>query len=124
LGTRNRKKRDELAELLTGLPLEVKTLDDFPDAPEVVEDGATFAENARKKARDLATTLDAWVLGEDSGLVVDALGGRPREYHRTFGELGPLVKRYLSHRARALEAMRLQLTRIVMSGEMAPHGRE
>src|SRR5262249_42607765 len=47
------------------------------DAPEVVEDGTTFEENARKKAVELARHLKHWVLGEDSGLVVPALNGRP-----------------------------------------------
>lgn len=80
LGTRNPKKAAELRELLAGLPLEIKTLADFPDAPDVEEDGATFAENASKKAREQARALGAWVLGEDSGLVVDALDGRPGVY--------------------------------------------
>lgn len=77
LGTRNRKKKQELADLLAGLRLELKSLDQFPDAPEVIEDGATFADNARKKASELAAALETWVLGEDSGLAVDALDGRP-----------------------------------------------
>jgi XTP/dITP diphosphohydrolase len=77
LGTRNTKKRQELAEILADLPLELRDLTAYPDAPEVVEDGATFEENARKKARDLARALGQWVLGEDSGLVVPVLKGRP-----------------------------------------------
>lgn len=193
LGTRNRKKAEELEALLGGLPLVLKTLADYPAAPEVEEDGTTFADNARKKARELAVALGTWVLGEDSGLVVDALNGRPgvysaryagpdatdeannrklldglqnipfakrtahyvcsvavadstgkirvetegrvngiitnephgahgfgydplfwiREYHRTFGQLGPRVKRHLSHRARALERLRPQLTTLL-----------
>lgn len=80
LGTRNRKKAGELRELLAELPLEIKTLADYPNAPEVEEDGETFAENARKKAREQAVALETWVLGEDSGLVVDALEGRPGVY--------------------------------------------
>ena len=48
-----------------------------PDLPEVVEDGATFAENARKKARETALHTKAWVLADDSGLEVDALRGAP-----------------------------------------------
>ena len=52
--------------------MELRDLTHCPDAPEVVEDGATFEENARKKAVELATHLHEWVLGEDSGLVVPA----------------------------------------------------
>jgi XTP/dITP diphosphohydrolase len=186
LGTRNRKKRQEIVEILGDLPLELQDLTQWPEAPEVVEDGDTFEANACKKATELARVLHHWVLGEDSGLVVPALEGRPGvysaryagrqgddeanndrllselaplpdeqraayyvctaaladpqgevqavvegrchgvivrarrgtggfgydplflipEYHRTFGELSPLVKHALSHRARALAQLR------------------
>ena len=56
--------------------LDVRSVDDF-DAPEVVEDADSFAGNARKKAGELARALSAWVLADDSGLAVDALGVRP-----------------------------------------------
>src|SRR5262245_5272958 len=77
VGTRNRKKREEILEILADLPLELRDLTRYPDAPEVVEDGATFEDNARKKATELARHFHEWVLGEDSGLVVPALKGRP-----------------------------------------------
>lgn len=80
VGTRNPKKRQELLEILDGLPIELRDLRAYPNAPEVVEDGTTFAENACKKARELAQHLREWVLGEDSGLVVPALDGRPGVY--------------------------------------------
>src|SRR5262249_50830092 len=80
VGTRNRKKREEILEILGDLGLDLRDLTSWPDAPEVVEDGATFADNARKKAVELARHLGQWVLGEDSGLVVPALGGRPGVY--------------------------------------------
>ncbi len=54
-----------------------KSLADFPGAGEVKEDGATFAENARKKASGYARATGLWTLADDSGLVVDALGGVP-----------------------------------------------
>jgi XTP/dITP diphosphohydrolase len=77
VGTRNPKKREEIREILDGLGLEVHDLTVYPVAPEVVEDGKTFEANARKKASELAMALNSWVLGEDSGLVVPALQGRP-----------------------------------------------
>lgn len=80
LGTGNRKKGGELVELLAPLGLELVTLADCPTAISVVEDGDSFAANARKKAVDQARHLHEWVLGEDSGLVVDALGGAPGIY--------------------------------------------
>lgn len=190
LGTHNQKKGAELLDLLSPFGLAVQTLADFPGAIEVVEDGQTFADNARLKAQQQAAHLGQWVLADDSGIEVDALGGAPgvvsarfavlegeadqpddeannrlllkkldglppekrgagyychvtladpagevraestgrcrgriltrhrgtggfgfdplfevREYHRTFGELGPEVKRTLSHRGRALRGI-------------------
>jgi XTP/dITP diphosphohydrolase len=185
LGTRNRKKGAELAELLVPWSIEIVTLDDLPDAIDVLEDGDTFAANAALKATKQALHLNRWVLADDSGLAVDALSGEPGvysarfagpnatdednnrkllqrlgntplekrtahyvchvtlsdpqgtiraeshaechgrvrfkpagtngfgydplfeviDYHRTFGELGPHVKRAISHRARAMRAI-------------------
>jgi XTP/dITP diphosphohydrolase len=189
IGTHNRKKGLELAELLAPWGFRVITLSDVPGAIEVVEDGDSFAANAALKAVQQAKHLGKWVLADDSGLTVDALGGAPGiysarfagpdatdednnrhlldelgdlplerrtahyvchvtvadptgavraeshdicrgrirfaasgtngfgydpyfelvEYHRTFGELGPTVKRMLSHRSRALRAILPQL---------------
>jgi XTP/dITP diphosphohydrolase len=206
LGTRNRKKGRELAELIAPswetnphlARLSVRTLDDFPEAPEVVEDAPTFAGNARKKASETAQAIGRWVLADDSGLTVDALNGAPGvlsaryagehgddeannrkvldalanvpderrgaafvctlaladptgairveteaacrgriihtplgrngfgydplflipEYHRTFGELSPLVKHQLSHRARAFARLRPAIERLIVTGEL------
>jgi XTP/dITP diphosphohydrolase len=196
IGTRNRKKGLELVDLLAPLGFECKTLADYPTAIDVQETGPTFAENARLKACEQAKKLAQWVLGEDSGLAVDALGGAPGvysarfsgagatdesnnrllveklgslplenrtahyvchavladsrgnvraestgechgrirfepagtggfgydpyfelvEYHRTFGELGPIVKSVLSHRARAIRALAVQMLQCVRDG--------
>ena len=185
IGTHNEKKGAELAKMLAPFGLSVATLAEFPNALEVVEDGDSFAANARLKATQQAKHLGAWVLADDSGIEVDALDGAPgifsarfageqatdeynnclllekldglppekrgaryychiavadpsgeiraesaatcggrirmeavgtngfgydplfevREYHRTFGELGPAVKRALSHRSRAMRAV-------------------
>lgn len=80
LGTRNSKKREEILEILGDLDLELTDLSKWPEAPEVIENGTTFEANARKKAVELAKALGHWVLGEDSGLVVPALNGRPGVY--------------------------------------------
>lgn len=185
VASRNEKKARELRDLLQSAGVTVRSVAEFTEATEVEEDGTTFAENAAKKASQVARQLGRWALGEDSGLEVDALGGAPGvysarysgpaatdesnnarliaeladvpddrrgaryvchvaiadptgairlrvertcrgrittqprgtngfgydpyflipEYHRTFGELSPLVKRQLSHRGRALSAL-------------------
>ncbi|MGA2064121.1 MAG: non-canonical purine NTP pyrophosphatase [Thermoguttaceae bacterium] len=200
LGTANRKKGRELAHLLATAGLELRTLADFPDPLGVVEDGETFAANSALKAAGQARHLGQWVLADDSGLEVDALGGRPGvlsarysgpaasdrannekllaelgdlpperrsarfvchmsladpsaairgqsngacsgrilssprgttgfgydplfeivEYHRSFGELSPRVKSYLSHRARAAVRLIPRLLELVDSGQWAP----
>lgn len=84
LGTGNRKKRLELERLLEGLPLRLATLADFPEAIEVEETGATFGENAALKAAQQARHLRQWVLAEDSGLSVEALGGAPGVWSARF----------------------------------------
>ncbi len=84
LGTHNRKKGRELFELLAPHGFELKTLADFPAAIEVVEDGQSFSENACLKASQQARHLGHWVVGEDSGIVVDALDGQPGIYSARF----------------------------------------
>lgn len=76
MATTNPGKVRELRALLGGEVL-WKSLADFPGVREVKEDGATFAENARKKACGYAEATGLWTLADDSGLVVDALGGAP-----------------------------------------------
>ena len=199
VASRNSAKLREIGDLLAIHGVSVVGIDNFPDVPEVVEDGNSFAENAAKKAREPALRLAEWVLGEDSGLQVNALGGAPGifsarysgpgatdetnnaklmqelasvpnerrtahyvcnvavadpaggirlqleaachgrismeargtngfgydpyflipEYHRTFGELSPVVKRHLSHRGRAFERLIPQLVRLLKNGPNA-----
>jgi XTP/dITP diphosphohydrolase len=76
-GTNNRKKGVELGEVFAPVGIEVKTLADVPGTIVVDETGNTFRENATLKAVEQARHLKLWVLGEDSGLAVDALRGAP-----------------------------------------------
>ena len=77
VATRNRKKLAELQALLAGLPVAILNLDQVGDVPEVIEDGATLEENAAKKASETARASGLHAMADDSGLFVDALGGRP-----------------------------------------------
>ena len=79
IATKNAHKAQEFAALLTPYQLEVKTLADFPPL-EIVEDGRTFEENARKKAQAAVAAFNLPVLADDSGLMIDALNGEPGVY--------------------------------------------
>lgn len=84
LGTHNRRKASELLDLLAPAPWKLQLLSDFPTALTVEETGDTFAANATLKATVQARHLGVWVLGEDSGLCVDALAGAPGVYSARF----------------------------------------
>ncbi|MCE9525893.1 MAG: hypothetical protein K8R36_07550 [Planctomycetales bacterium] len=88
LGTRNRKKVEELIPLLEPHCFRLKSLAEFPESVEVEETGDSFAANAALKATIQARQLNAWVLGEDSGLAVDALKGAPGVYSARFSGEG------------------------------------
>ena len=85
LGTKNKKKLRELAQLIAPAwdpnprlgRLDVRTLDAFGPTPDVEENAPDFAGNARKKAIETALAVGHWVLADDSGLTVDALDGAP-----------------------------------------------
>jgi XTP/dITP diphosphohydrolase len=77
LATRNKNKVHEIIEYLKSLTLVVRSLQDFPDAPQVREDGSTFEQNAVKKAVECASYTGLLTLADDSGLAVDALDGAP-----------------------------------------------
>lgn len=70
----NPHKVEELARMLAPVDLEVRQQ---PDGLEIEETGATYAENARLKAETVAALTGRWALADDSGVEVDALGGRP-----------------------------------------------
>ena len=80
LATRNQHKVEEIQALLADVSMTFLSLADFPDLPEVIEDGTTCQENAVKKARETAAGTGHWALADDTGLEVDALGGRPGVY--------------------------------------------
>ena len=80
LATGNRDKQREMKAFLQDLGLTIRTLDEFPAAPVVIEDGETCRSNAGKKAGEIARFTGLLTLADDTGLEVDALGGRPGVY--------------------------------------------
>jgi XTP/dITP diphosphohydrolase len=98
IATRNAHKVQEIRAIL-GVQFQFLTLDDFPNAPKIIEDAETFAENAAKKAVELARWISEnskfktqnskldYILADDSGLEVDALNGAPGVHSARFAAL-------------------------------------
>jgi XTP/dITP diphosphohydrolase len=107
VATNNAGKVRELAQLLSDLPLRLRLLSEFGDIPEAVESGATFAENAALKAIHYSARSGLLTLSDDSGLVVDALGGRP----------GVFSARYAGPQATYAERMERLLGELAATGD-------
>lgn len=88
LATGNKGKLREFRGLLEGVFGNIVSLNDLESPPEVTEDGETFRENALKKARAIAAYSGIPALADDSGLEVEALGGRPGVYSARYAGEG------------------------------------
>lgn len=77
IATTNMGKLEEFEHLLAGMPIRLRSLEEWPNFTDIDETGETFEANAILKARCWAARTELWTIGDDSGLVVDALGGRP-----------------------------------------------
>jgi len=88
IASKNKGKIAEIREMLAGLPLEILSLQDFPEAPDIEEDGESFFANALKKAQTVAAYTGLPVLADDSGLEVDALGGAPGIHSARYAGVG------------------------------------
>jgi len=84
LATRNRDKLREIQDVFKSLPVEILTMDAYPNAPEVIEDGATLEQNAIKKATEVHRATGLLSVADDTGLEVDYLNGRPGVYSSRF----------------------------------------
>ena len=91
LATRNAGKIAELAGPLSAFGVDLVGLDAFPEIGEIVEDGATFEENALIKARAVARATGLTAIADDSGLMVDALGGAPGVYSARYADDWELI---------------------------------
>ncbi len=88
VASRNKGKIAEIKELLADLPYKVTSLLDYPNLPDVVEDGKTYKENALKKAVEIAKRTGKLTMSDDSGLEVKALGNAPGIYSARFAGEG------------------------------------
>jgi XTP/dITP diphosphohydrolase len=88
VASRNKGKVAEIKELLAGLPFKVTSLLDYPQVPEIIEDGKTYRANAMKKARETARATGRMAMADDSGIEVKALGNAPGIYSARFAGEG------------------------------------
>ena len=117
LSSRNRHKARELEVLLPGWTVEPLDRDDYPP-----ESGETYYDNAAIKARFGREHADGWVLAEDSGLEVDALGGRPGVYSARYAPEGaPAIAKLLGELEGVEERRARYVSELVL---LAPDGRE
>lgn len=108
VATRNRKKLQEIKELLSECNLNVTSLFDYPDCPIIEEDGKTFEQNAIKKAATIALYTKKLTMGEDSGLEVKALGNKPGIYSSRYSGVGATDKKNNAKLLRALKGIPLK----------------
>jgi XTP/dITP diphosphohydrolase len=125
LATRNLDKGRELAALLGDLNIRIRTLADFSDAPEVVEDGATCEANAIKKAMEIARATGRAAVADDTGLEVDALGGRPGVYAARYAGEGATYEdncRKLLHELKGIPPERRTARFLTVAALALPEG--
>jgi XTP/dITP diphosphohydrolase len=106
IATRNSGKIHELRSLLNPLPLQLRSLAEFPLTTEVEETGTSFTENAVLKAKAYAEQTGLWALADDSGLEVEALNGAP----------GIFSSRYAGEEASDAERIEMLLAQLSSSG--------
>ena len=84
IATKNKGKLREMTEAFETLPFEVLSLEDFGELPDAIENGKTFAENAKIKAEYFMSKTNCACIADDSGLEVEALDGMPGVYSARF----------------------------------------
>ena len=87
IATKNQYKFREMRAAFKNLPFEIVSLEQFPELPDAIEDGKTFADNALIKAKFFGRLLKRACLADDSGLEVDALDGMPGVYSARYAVL-------------------------------------
>ncbi len=88
IATKNKKKIEEIRRITSDMNIKILTPDDFPEFPDVIEDGLSFSENAAKKSLAAAKYTGKASLSDDSGLEVYALGGKPGVFSARFAGEG------------------------------------
>ncbi|WP_240414412.1 XTP/dITP diphosphatase [Paenibacillus periandrae] len=123
VATSNEGKVKEFAAMFADEHIAIKSLRDFSGLPEIVEDGATFADNAYIKARTIALSLGVPVVADDSGLCVDVLNGEPGVYSARYAGEGATDEQNNSKLLQALLAQSVSASITAHSPEYLSHAR-
>lgn len=123
LATRNTHKTAEIRAMLGG-KYEVLDMGAFPECPVIEETGTTFLENARLKAEGVSRMVEGWVLSDDSGLEVDALGGSPGVWSSSYGGQEGDHARNNARLLREMHGIRERRARFCCTMVLAREGRE
>jgi XTP/dITP diphosphohydrolase len=121
LATKNRGKVREIKHILKTLGIKVISLLDLPDMPDIKEDGATFLDNAVKKARTIAELSKTFVLADDSGLEVNALNGRPGVRSARYAGPNPTTKKLCMKLLKEMKGKKDRKARFVCVIAVAGH---
>jgi len=103
--SKNKGKIRELNALLEGMNVNLLSLHDYPDVPNIIEDGNTFLENALKKARVISEYTGGTIIADDSGLEVDYLGGVPGIHSARYSGAGATDERNIHKLLEELEGV-------------------
>ncbi|TFG93646.1 MAG: XTP/dITP diphosphatase [Syntrophobacterales bacterium] len=103
--SKNKGKTRELKALIEGINIQLLSLRDYPDAPDIIEDGATFYENALKKARVISEYTGRTVIADDSGLEVGCLGGAPGIRSARYSGAGATDEKNISKLLKEMEGV-------------------
>lgn len=122
IATTNEGKVEEFRHLLAGLPVRLRLLNEWPGLPEIEETGDTFAANAILKAQGWAARTGLWTIGDDSGLVVDALGGRPGIHTARYARSHARPLHHLLDEMKAVGGEKRSAHFVCVLALSAPHG--
>ena len=124
--TTNKHKVREFQEILEDLKekINIITTDAVPNFPEIIEDGTTFEENAMKKAKEASAYADMVAMADDSGLVVEALGGAPGIYSARYAGEGATDADRIAKLLKEMDGVTDRRAKFVCAAAIAYRGKE
>ena len=124
--TTNKHKIQELQEILQDLNRDIHIISpkDFPDFPEIVEDGTTFEENSVKKSTEASAFTGIAAMADDSGLAVEALGGAPGVFSARYAGEGASDADRIAKLLKEMKGVENRRAKFVCAASLANHGKK